>query len=266
MSWTRLDDMWTESTELEALTFAERWHYLTMIQHCSRTRKFDGNMRMVDARRCSDHPDPDEAINSLAGAGLVQVLGPTVKVLQIDGHIPPPSVRNKQEDDRKRKQRQRKHKEGDHSMCVPEYCEASLPPVTSEVTRDKGSDPRTGQDRTGRDIEIPHSVEEVDPETGEIASDPSTSTADPSAQLEAVWNDAVALLEVAQTLPAGDPQKQSAQERYRELTNRGPASHSAPGPAELFGDAPVEYTPSSYDAGHWNEPAPIPAFAKPREG
>lgn len=247
MSWTRLDDMWTESTELEALTFAERWHYLTMIQHCSRTRKFDGNMRMVDARRCSDHPDPDAAINSLAGAGLVQVLGSTVKVLQIDGHIPPPSVRNKQEDDRKRKQRQRKHKEGDHSMCVPEYCEASLPPVTSEVTRDKGSDSRTGQDRTGRDIEIPHSVEEeevsaeeVDVETGELTSTP---TADFDSQIRAAWNDPLALLEVGQAIPAGDSRKQSAHDRYRELTARSDsdstASRSSAGPVELFGDAPV---------------------------
>lgn len=94
--------------------------------------------------------------------------------------------------------------------------------------------------RQGKDEEIPPSSEEVDVETGELTS---TSTADFDSQLRAAWNDAVALLEVGQAIPEGDSRKQSAHDRYRELTARSDSdstsSKNAPGPQELFGDSPV---------------------------
>lgn len=165
MSWTRLDDRWTEATEFDDLDHATRWHYLAMIQFCSRTEKFDGVMRLVDAKRCSDHPDPAQALNSLQSAELIQSLSGSVKVLKIEEHIPPPSVRQEAENARIRKQRNRLHKNGDHSMCSEKHCdEKTRRDVTGHVTRDTG----TGQDGTGRDREEPEELESVDIETGEI--------------------------------------------------------------------------------------------------
>lgn len=197
MSWTRLDDLWTDSSFFDDLSFPDRWHYLAMIQFCSRTGKFDGRIRLVDAKRCSDHPDPTQALSNLESAELVQGMGSTVRVLKIEDHIPPPSVRNKQEDDRKRKQRQRKHKEGDHSMCLTEHCEnAPLPKEGSDVTRDKGSDPRTGQDRTGQEGGTPVLPENsVDLETGEVSENFDTSDAEDASVLNATpdwWDQQIA--------------------------------------------------------------------------
>lgn len=170
MSWTRLDDAWTEMTELAELEHGVRWHYLAMIQFCSRTDKVDGVMRVLDAYRCSDYLDPEGAIKALEKAGLVKSIPSsnpmkaTVKVIRIDDHIPPPSVRNKREADKLRKRRQRAHDAGDHSLCIADKC----PHVTPNVTRDVTRDPGTGQDRTGRDNEDAVSDEKVDLKTGEV--------------------------------------------------------------------------------------------------
>lgn len=167
MSWTRLDDTWTDNTVLADLSFEDRWHYLAMIQFCSRTQKFDGLVRVVDARRCSDHPDPDKAHTNLVNVGLLVNLGKTFKLTQIDEHIPPPSVRENSEKSKVRMKRMRQHKVGDHSICLPDHCEqvglsASLAPaskvlgpaasqdIPKDVTQSVTRNTRTGQDRTGQ--------------------------------------------------------------------------------------------------------------------
>lgn len=146
MSWTKLDDRWTDSTDFEDLPHATRWHYLAMIQFCSRTEKFDGVMRYTDARRCSDVDDPNVALDALASAGLLRLDEDRVHVLRIEDHVPPPSVRKNAEQTKVRMQRMRKHKNGDHSMCSPEKCPHAPGAVTGPVTRNTG----TGQDGTGR--------------------------------------------------------------------------------------------------------------------
>lgn len=149
MTWTRLNDNWTESPALEELSFEDRWHYLALIQRCSRSEAYDGLIRGVDARRCSDHPDPAAAIAHLVDAHLLAIIpGGKYKVIHIDDHVPPPSVRMKTENDKIRQRRKRAHDNGDHGLCKPDAdC------VTGSVTRDTGRDVRTGQDRTGRDEE-----------------------------------------------------------------------------------------------------------------
>ena len=169
MTWTRLDDTWTDQPALADLTYADRWHYLTMIQFCSRTKRYDGVFKMSDARRCSDIDDPARAIQNLASHELLTLLPDNmVKVGSIDEHIPPPSVRQEAERAKIRKRRSRAHKDGDHSMCLPENCDkvkvnTSTGEVTSHVTRDVTSDIGTGQDRTGQDYKIvPESDSERD--------------------------------------------------------------------------------------------------------
>lgn len=171
MTWTRLDDTWTDQPALADLTFDVRWHYLAMIQFCSRTQRYDGVLKMSDARRCSDVEEPAQAITALVAAELLALLPDgMVKVGRIEEHIPPPSVRESKERTKTRVQRHRLHKNGDHSECLPEHCDQtpknpsanpSANPsgsgsevvntvtgeVTSHVTRYTG----TGQDRTGQD-------------------------------------------------------------------------------------------------------------------
>lgn len=153
MSWTKLSDDFVDRADLAELDFADRWHYLAMIQLCSRGGHLTGDLRMVDARRASDHPDPTAAIARLVSVGLLETSGASVRVVQIDQHIPPPSVRQKAEADKLRKRRQRAHQAGDHALCIPDHCPSA--PVTRDnrasVTRDVTRDPGTGQDGPGRD-------------------------------------------------------------------------------------------------------------------
>lgn len=173
MSWTRLDDSWTDLPELEDQPYDTRWHYLAMVQFCSRTKKYDGVLRMADARRASDVHEPDRCIQELVAVGLVEEISTGMfKLLRIDDHIPPPSVRENAERTKERMQamRQRKslHAVGNHSECLPGNgttagkCQHA--PVTESVTRNEPSNKsnpvpvteivtrnlRTGQDRTGQ--------------------------------------------------------------------------------------------------------------------
>jgi len=147
VTWTRLDDGWTDQATLADLSFEDRWHYLALIQHCSRTDKLDGVIRGVDARRCSDHPDPTSALANLNEVGLVEVLEKDrYHVVTIEAHVPPPHVRRKTEDDKNRQRRNRAHKVGDHSLC-----KSDADCVTGNVTRYVGRDVGTGRDGTARD-------------------------------------------------------------------------------------------------------------------
>lgn len=162
MTWTRLDDGWTDRPIFEQLPYDVRWHYLSLVQFCSRTSRYDGEVRAADARRCSDVPDPVAALQALIDVGLVVAAEGCYRLPFIDEHIPPPSVREASEKAKVRMQRMRKHKNGDHSECLPEHCQNAeppepKPPVTQDVTRNTG----TGQDGTGLETQPPTKVPEV---------------------------------------------------------------------------------------------------------
>ena len=89
MTWTRLDDGWTERADLAELPLATRWHYLALIQFCSRTGRLDGVVRLADARRCSDVDNPDDAHESLITAGLLERRDGGFALLEIYEHVPP---------------------------------------------------------------------------------------------------------------------------------------------------------------------------------
>ena len=147
MSWTRLDDGWSDRPELEQLSYETRWHYLTMIQFCSRTDRITGLLTLKDIRRCSDVDDPDRAVQDLLDVGLLERIDGWLRLVAIHEHIPPPGVRLNAQKSKVRMQRKRAHDAGDHSLCLPEHCPHAL--VTGDVTRNPG----TGQDGTGRDLE-----------------------------------------------------------------------------------------------------------------
>lgn len=134
MTWTRLDDSWTDKPQLEKLDYAARWHYLAMIQFCSRNDRLDGQLRTSDARRASDHPDAPRALAEIAEVGLIEPTSTGYRILAIDEHVPPPWVAQKQERDRNRKRRERAHKSGDHSLCDDGNCAVVATNVTTTVT------------------------------------------------------------------------------------------------------------------------------------
>ena len=131
------------------MTPLTRVHYMAMIQFCSRTNKFDGELRPVDARRASDMEDPQSHIDELIALELVTRHvtgdGERFRIVEIDQHVPPPHLREKprREAGVSRTQRYRAHKAGDHSICLPQNCPDA--PVTADVTRHPG----TGQDGPG---------------------------------------------------------------------------------------------------------------------
>ena len=149
MTWTRLDDCWTDQHVLEGLNHATRWHYLAMIQFCSRDSRHDGTMRRGDASRCSDVDDPVAAVDALIAAGLVQECKPgSVRLPRIEEHIPPPYLRDEQRKERQRteKRRSQLHRVNDHSECLPDRCpHAVRPDISTDVSTDTG----TGRDGPG---------------------------------------------------------------------------------------------------------------------
>lgn len=74
--------------------------------------------------------------------------------------------------DRQKKARLNAHKKGNHALCYAAVCEFLPGDVPGESSR--GAD-RTGEDRIGKDIRVPHFTQEetVDPATGVVADWPS---------------------------------------------------------------------------------------------
>lgn len=193
MTWTRLDDLWTDNVILADLDYADRWHYLAMIQFCSRTGSYTGELRAADARRCSDHPDPTGALYRLTATGLISKSETGYKVNQIDDHIPPPSVRQESERAKIRKRRSRMHKEGDHSICLPEHCTAAPTPPdgpkgrgTGDVTRDITGDTRTGQDRPGLQDSQEEEVQNMNVGSSSASSGGEYEAASSSGEVDAI--------------------------------------------------------------------------------
>jgi hypothetical protein len=153
VTWTRLDDGWTDDVRLEQLPHDVRWHYLSLIQFCSRTARYDGDLRRADARRCSDVEDPDSANAQLVAAGFLTDTPTGYLVVHIAEHVPPPHLRDEQRKaaQRERKARERAHRAGDHSTCLPDRCAHVTRDVTPPVTRDVG----TGRDGTGQALKTP---------------------------------------------------------------------------------------------------------------
>lgn len=178
MTWTRLDDSWTDKPQLADLDFATRWHYLAMIQFCCRNDRHDGSLRNSDARRASDHPEPPRALADLANAGLIEITSTGYRIIEIDAHVPPPWVAQKQERDRERKRRERAHKAGDHSLCDPDRCPAVTPSVTTTVTPNVTTNPGTGRDGTGRASTTGDSAAELAWPTA-VPGNPSTFVTEP---------------------------------------------------------------------------------------
>jgi hypothetical protein len=133
---------------LRPLSTDTRWHYLAMIQWCSRNGDLDGTIRVADARRVSDISDSDEAVSALIAAELVTQLDDhTLQIVNIKDHVPSPDLLARMETDRARAQRYRKHKAGDHSLCTLDKCsEAPSRDASDSSSRDA---PGLDGDRTG---------------------------------------------------------------------------------------------------------------------
>lgn len=146
MSWTRLDDTWGDDPVFDNLNHQARWHYLMMIQVCSRGERYDGTMRFAKARNCSDVDDPTGCIGDLIATGLVEnVDGDTLRLVRIDRHLPPQYMRDPE---RKARQRERKARQRAKS--------------SEGVPRDVTRDPGTGQDGSGQEVPPPVTSEDVD--------------------------------------------------------------------------------------------------------
>ena len=65
MSWSRFDDNWTRKIQALGVSFPARWHYMAMIQTCSATDAYDGEMIPSAALACSDVPDAMACLDEL---------------------------------------------------------------------------------------------------------------------------------------------------------------------------------------------------------
>jgi hypothetical protein len=131
MTWTKHDDLFTEQPHWDHVSYPARWHYLALVQACSRSQRWDGRLPLTVARRASDVPDPDRCHQELESVGLVALEPGVVVVIHIDDYIPPPYIRENAAKSKERMRRMRQKK-------------SATPDVTGDVTRNTG----TGLDGT----------------------------------------------------------------------------------------------------------------------
>lgn len=209
MSWTRLDDLMVEWPAWDGVSHAARWHYLCLVQACSRAQRWDGRLSTTRAGRVSDVDDPSACVAELEKAGLVYLDEGHVVIVRIEEHIPPKSIRDNAKDSKIRMRRKRAHDRSDHSLCLPEKCDQA--PVTPSVTPPVTRNARTGQDRqspteepaTGTPSTKP--VTQVWPQTARLGR-ASTTTEPPSSS----------------RAPSDDTSSESRLARVREAWEKNP--------------------------------------------
>lgn len=130
------------------MDYEARWHYLAMVQYCSRNERYDGRLSLISVRKASDGADHERTLAILVEAGLVRnVDGATFELVRIRQHIPPPYMRDpvRKERQRDEKRRSRLHAKGEHGECLPASCDRA---GNADVSTDTG----TGQDGPGQEV------------------------------------------------------------------------------------------------------------------
>ena len=89
----RFDDGYTRQRVWDGMPYEARWHYHAVVKRCCDTRRYDGVLPWPLALRCSDVPEPMDAVKVLIAAGLLADRGSDIVVLDIDHFLPPESER-----------------------------------------------------------------------------------------------------------------------------------------------------------------------------
>ena len=184
MSWLSFDDGYTRQRVWDGMPYEARWHYHAVVERCCDTRRYDGVLPWPLALRCSDVPEPMDAVKVLIAAGLLADRGSDIVVLDIDHFLPPESERPENKLPRKRantaESRRRKCERGDHDR----HCPSKTCPVKLEAREQRESAwvtgyPGSGRVGTGREVprnEVPgkdalpaEADQDLDPAPGFVA-------------------------------------------------------------------------------------------------
>jgi hypothetical protein len=145
VTWTKLDDRFTDDPVWENVSLAGRWHYLALIEQCTRYDRFDGRVPLDRARRASDVDDPDACVSELVKAGLLAVDDEAVTVVRIaeqNAYVLPPYLRD---ENRKPAQNERKRRSRENRKKGTTESESR---VMSRVTPGSGSGSGSGKTTT----------------------------------------------------------------------------------------------------------------------
>jgi hypothetical protein len=131
VTWLSFDDGYTRQPVWENISYDTRWHFHALIEFCGATRRYSGRVRLADALRCSDVPDPQRCLTELFQSGLVVNLGAEVEVADVDNYLPPEAQRDESLLPRKRANqaayRRRRCESGRHDKnCPPSSCPVKL--------------------------------------------------------------------------------------------------------------------------------------------
>ena len=166
MSWTRLDDNWLADEAFDGLDIPTMWHYLHMIQFCSRGKRYSGVMPLAHARTCSTVADQMGALQLLS-----KLASSRTWTGRRCGWFASRSTSRRRACGTRQQQRRSVSpgtgdtRTGDHRECLPEKCPHASNGGSNALPQDRD---RTGPDRTGRgEKEVPTSADPSEDEMWE---------------------------------------------------------------------------------------------------
>lgn len=156
MTWTKLSDTFTDDPVLLRLPRSTRLMHVEALVYCNRLLT-DGVITRAALRRCTDHDDPEAGARQLLEAGLWREHGDGWVIVDFTRDQPSRAdVERNREAGRVRQERLRRHRAGDHSLCLSTACHAVTPGVTDGVGNTTPSRPvPTRQGRDGTDAAAP---------------------------------------------------------------------------------------------------------------
>ncbi len=158
MTWTKLGDDFTDDPALLALPRSVRLVHIEAMVWSNR-HGTDGSVPAHALRRVTDDPDPDAAAEHLVARGKWRTVEGGWEIVGfLDDQPAAEDVQRTKELARARQRRLRQHRNGDHSLCDPQYCKALsrvTQRVTSRVTNGVSHDTPTRPDPTRPGPKVP---------------------------------------------------------------------------------------------------------------
>lgn len=139
MTWSKYDDRYLNDPRVLALSRGVRYLRIEALAYCNE-HNTDGRIARAALRRFSDEIDPVSAAGELVRVGVWETDGlDWIDPEFLKNQPSAADVERIAELSRDRQRKQRQHRNGDHSMCDPKFCQqAKTSRVTVQETTSSG--------------------------------------------------------------------------------------------------------------------------------
>jgi hypothetical protein len=140
MTWTKLGDDFCDRPGLFGVSRSARYLLVELYVFANRVG-LDGRIPRRQLHRLTDAENPDLELKELVEVGAVEIDGGAI-VIDWSDQETKERIDQRRRATRERKERWKRHRSGDHALCLPESCAKAGTRSGTQVGTDGGALPR----------------------------------------------------------------------------------------------------------------------------